>query len=199
VETKEQSRTRAKLYRERNRDNPEYKAKKAAQDKAYRLAHPYSSLTEEQKVKKRAQVLKYHAANRIKIYAQKQEYYKTEAGKACKKREEQAYKANGKREAAEKRRAERPLSEARKLSKVRYYIRKAASAMKLDEFDKFVIDEAHRLARLREKVTNIKSWHIDHIIPVSLNGLSDYSNLQVVPAKWNQSKGNKHANRFFII
>ena len=66
----------------------------------------------------------------------------------------------------------------------------------LDDFDRFCIIEARSLCKLRESLTGIK-WHIDHIVPVSKGGSSGCHNLQVVPAKWNQSKSNKHTNLYF--
>lgn len=33
--------------------------------------------------------------------------------------------------------------------------------------------------------------HVDHIVPVSMGGLHEHSNLQIIPAKVNQTKGDK--------
>jgi hypothetical protein len=35
-------------------------------------------------------------------------------------------------------------------------------------------------------------WHLDHIIPETHGGLTTVQNLQLVPAKWNASKGNRN-------
>lgn len=57
----------------------------------------------------------------------------------------------------------------------------------------FFIEEAYRLAKLREKVCGGK-WHVDHKIPLKHDlvcGLHVENNLQVIPASMNMSKGNK--------
>ena len=59
--------------------------------------------------------------------------------------------------------------------------------------NKFFIEEIYRLAALRTKTTGIQ-WHVDHIIPLRnplVCGLHVENNLQVIPAKVNQLKGNK--------
>lgn len=66
----------------------------------------------------------------------------------------------------------------------------------LTPFDKFCFLEAIELCKHREVLTKIK-WHIDHIVPISKGGSSGYNNIQVVPAKWNQSKSNRNTNLYF--
>ena len=48
--------------------------------------------------------------------------------------------------------------------------------------------------RLQNKL-NIK-FEVDHIVPLSLGGLHNPSNLQVVPKIWNAKKGDKNTNRW---
>ena len=64
---------------------------------------------------------------------------------------------------------------------------------KTTDFDKFVLEESWLLAREREAIIG-GVWHVDHIIPVKHRkacGLNAAINLQVVPAEWNLSKGNR--------
>jgi hypothetical protein len=39
-------------------------------------------------------------------------------------------------------------------------------------------------------------FHVDHIVPVSMGGTHSPENLQIVPAKWNLQKGNRHSGCF---
>lgn len=61
------------------------------------------------------------------------------------------------------------------------------------ELDKFVIQEAFDLAKVREKLFGFK-WHVDHIIPLSAKdacGLHCADNIQVIPQRLNNVKCNK--------
>ncbi len=61
------------------------------------------------------------------------------------------------------------------------------------EFDEFVIREAFRLAKLREKSTSLK-WHVDHAIPLKCkvaSGLHCGANTQVIPEYVNCAKKNR--------
>jgi len=74
------------------------------------------------------------------------------------------------------------------------YNKMKATARWDSELTELITEEAAHLAKLREKVTGFK-WHIDHIIPLqgkNVCGLHVWNNLQVLPAKVNQQKGNKY-------
>lgn len=123
-------------------------------------------------------------------------YEMSDKGKAARKRHEATYVASGKRAILEAKRAEKPVSEARKQARLRYQLVRRSSEKALDGFDAWVLLEAVHLAKLREQVCGGK-WHVDHITPVSKGGHSAHDNIQVVPAYWNRSKSNKHTGRFF--
>jgi hypothetical protein len=62
------------------------------------------------------------------------------------------------------------------------------------ELDDFVMQEASDLCKLRKTATSI-DWQIDHIVPLVSKlvcGLHVAANIAVIPAKMNQSKGNRY-------
>lgn len=191
------------------RERPEAKAKKQAADKAYRAKIKADGVvkTPEQKAADALRAKEYRKANAALVKKAKQKYDSSERGKAQKRKDEAAYAASGGRASAEKRRSQKPISEARKAARKRWAKansdywsaqqskrRTLSRELSVDEF--WVLQEAVLLARMREKIVGGK-WHVDHIIPVSKGGTSEPSNLQVVPAFWNRQKSNKHSERFF--
>ena len=72
---------------------------------------------------------------------------------------------------------------------------KFRATIRMTELDKFVIDEMYDLAQRRTKQTGF-AWEVDHIIPLTKGGLHKPTNLQVVPASWNKSKGNKSEDKY---
>lgn len=139
--------------------------------------------------------------------AARKRYDQSEKGRAAKRRHDAAYIASGGRAATEARRAEHPVSTARKAARVRWSqanavywaaarSRRRALERDLSIDDFWVLQEAVSLARLREQIVG-GQWHVDHITPVSKGGTSLPDNLQVVPASWNRKKSNKHSERFF--
>ena len=85
-------------------------------------------------------------------------------------------------------------AKGRKVVSLEYFHRRKNKILlhKQTEEDKFVITEAIKLCKLREKILGTK-WHIDHIVPINHKkacGLHVASNIQVVPAIWNVKKKN---------
>ena len=137
----------------------------------------------------------------------RRKYEASEKGKEAKRRHEEAYKTSGGRAATTRRRAEKPVSDARKSARKRwakanlpYFAAQRAFRRSLErnlsEFDMFVLLESMALAKLRKEVVG-GDWHVDHIVPVSKGGLNIAGNLQVVPASWNRRKSNVTTERFF--
>lgn len=61
------------------------------------------------------------------------------------------------------------------------------------ELSDFCFSEAFELARERRDMTGFE-WHVDHLVPLmceTASGLHVWHNIDVVPAAWNLSKGNK--------
>jgi hypothetical protein len=151
---------------------------------------------EEKRVKAAENAKRWRERHPEAYRASKQKYYASEKGKACKKREEASYVASGGRAAQEVIRAQKPISEAKKLVKLRYQIMRRSGEKVLDDFDSWVLNEAIELAGLRKRMCG-GEWHVDHVTPVSKGGKSTHDNIQVVPAYWNRVKSNKHSERFF--
>jgi len=60
---------------------------------------------------------------------------------------------------------------------------------------KAIIESRYAAKEHLKKVTGY-DWHVDHTQPLSRGGKEHEDNLQVVPAKWNCSKGNHHCDRW---
>lgn len=177
---------------------PEQKAKAAERWKAYYAANKDQLILAARKRR---------ADDPEAIRKAKRKYESSDRGKAQKRKDEAAYIASGGRANSDKRRSERPISEARKEARKRwasantdyfaaYRSKRRSLSRELSVDDFWVLQEAVLLAQLRETMVGGK-WHVDHIIPVSKGGTSSPDNLQVVPAYWNRKKSNKHSERFF--
>lgn len=154
--------------------------------------------SEEGKARQREAIRRWQKANPEKVKAAKQRYYASEKGRAQKAKEDAAYVASGGRAKAEARRANKPLSEARKAYRYKYQLMRRSNERNLNELNSFALSEAVALAKLRKQLLG-NEWHVDHVIPVSKGGTSEATNIQVVPALWNRRKSNAHTERFFGI
>ena len=75
---------------------------------------------------------------------------------------------------------------------------KFRATIRLTELDKFVVNEMYNLAQTRTEQTRF-DWHVDHIKPLTKGGLHKPTNLQVVPARWNISKGNRNSDVYLKV
>ena len=139
-----------------------------ARDKVYKEKH---------KEEIKAQMKAYKEANKEKIKAQKKAWYVANIEKVKAKKKAWAEANKDKVNAKTARR--RAL--------------KFRATIRLTEIDKFTIDEIYSLAKLRTEQTGFE-WHVDHIKPLTKGGLHKPTNLQVVPASWNLSKGNRNCD-----
>lgn len=90
----------------------------------------------------------------------------------------------------------------RKIKAVQYTAkaakRRAAKLLRTPKWltadDLFMIEEAYHLAKLRTELLGVQ-YHVDHILPLQgkkVSGLHVPANLQVIPAKENLKKSNRH-------
>ncbi len=136
----------------------------------------YSELTERQKELSRARGRRYYARNKDRINKKHRDTPVSPARKRAKALWEKTQKG--------------------KLYRAVARVKRKTLLQNLTELDKFCLEEAYRLCKLREEQTNMK-WEIDHIIPVSKGGTNKYHNIQVVPAVWNRRKYNTNTDRYF--
>lgn len=125
----------------------------------------------------------------------KRRYYATDKGKASKRREDEAFRVSGGRAKVEAKRLSHPLTEARRVAKLKNQAQRRAGKVE-DELSIFVLKEAYRLAKDRKKTTGV-DWEVDHIKPVALGGTNHYMNIQVVPMLWNRQKSHRRIEKLF--
>lgn len=176
--------------RARRAVDPEFKAKRNeamrdscrkryAEDQNYRLARLTSSSTWQ--LAKRAADPIYRAEQNAKT----NKYQKI--ARLTNPQWRQARSLKAARWVQQNRAKQNAYSKARKLAKKR----RTPGWLTADDY--WLMEQAYELAQLRNKATGF-SWHVDHIIPLqgfNVSGLHVPTNLQVIPAKTNLSKGAK--------
>jgi 5-methylcytosine-specific restriction endonuclease McrA len=144
----------------------------------------------------------YNKKNKDAIAERKAGYYKAnkdriDAYRVKNKQKKETYRAANKEKAASRSAeyyaANKPSYRARETRHKKAVSEQYAA---LSEDEKWMLQEAYELAKLREKVCGGK-WEVDHIVPLSKGGLHSPYNVQVVPAAWNRSKHASHSRRMF--
>ena len=75
----------------------------------------------------------------------------------------------------------------------RYNLHKSYNA--LPEHSKAIVKGIYEASQRVSECLGVP-FHVDHIVPVSKGGTHSPENLQIVPAKWNLQKGNRHSGGF---
>ena len=132
---------------------------------------------------------KWKRKNRVKMLAQRKIY--REANKDKQKKYYKEYRLNN---------IDKEVIRNRNwvLKRVKDSIRRArlknVNDIKTSE-DRKLLATMYKTALSYEVKTGF-AWHIDHTIPITKGGRHCLTNLQIVPARWNQSKGNRHKRKF---
>jgi 5-methylcytosine-specific restriction endonuclease McrA len=112
------------------------------------------------------------------------------AQEACKKwREENRDKSR----AASARWAERNLEKRRVAQSLRKARIRSGSNTQCPQI-RFLYEQCARL----NSIFNGTVFQVDHTVPLSLGGKHEARNLQIVPVKWNLSKGNRNSNKWEV-
>ena len=136
----------------------------------------------------------YNEANKEKQKAYKKAYY--EANKEKRKAYDKAwYEANKEKRKAYRQAWEEVNKDKRCVSSAKRRALKFRATIYLTATDKKEINNLYKLAQDKTKETGTQ-WHVDHIIPLTKGGLHKPTNLQVVPASWNISKGNRTEEKY---
>lgn len=135
----------------------------------------------------RAKRRAYYARNKERIRARQLAWFAAHPGYQKQYREKNIEKY---RETCERARKKNLHKDAAKSALERAAVLRATPALA----NKFFIEEIYDLARQRTLATGYE-WHVDHIVPLKSKrvcGLHVESNLRVIPAVHNISKGNRH-------
>jgi len=149
-------------------------------------------------LKKSERVLEYNREwkrkNRIKMLAQRKLY--REANKDKQKEYYKVYRLNNLDKEVIRNKAwalNNPDKKRAKHSLRRARVKKVNDIKTLADRKQLV--DLFKQALKREEETGY-GWHVDHTIPITKGGRHCLTNLQVVPASWNLSKGNRHERKF---
>lgn len=78
----------------------------------------------------------------------------------------------------------------------KYRALKRGQSLNLSKPDRQMISEIYRQMTRLNSIFGSVVFNVDHTIPISRGGFHHPNNLQLVPAKWNRSKGNTSTQRW---
>ena len=61
------------------------------------------------------------------------------------------------------------------------------------DYDRSIMEQLYAHARRLKDILG-NNWEIDHVLPLNCGGSNRISNLQLTPASWNSSKGDRNTN-----
>lgn len=197
---KQNARGRMRLYRERHRDDPVYKAR-IAEEKRRQLARQSEQQKERRKERSREGTRRYRAKN------PRSEADKEKARDLTRQWREQnpeRWRENNKAWAAANRdkilaymRAyfkDHPDQRPPEIIRANAALRRSRKRQAMPPWaDKDEIAQVYKAARQRQ-IETAEMWHVDHIIPLKHDlvcGLHVVANLQIIPGSENLSKNNR--------
>lgn len=130
-----------------------------------------------QSEKGKAGMIAYQQTDRYKAY---QDYYK-KSGKSA--------EAKARYKKTDRGRVKNNVCLSQRRAKEKFFLKE------LTQNEKLLLKQFYKWRVRVQKKLGIK-FNVDHIVPLSVGGTHHPSNLQVVPAKWNQSKHNRNSERW---
>ena len=163
-----------KEYRQRNKEKTKAYQKEWREWNKKKLQAYQKEWRQENKEKVEAYRKEYYQGNREKLLAYRKEYYQ---------------------ENKEELRARRDPAKSNAYNKKRRHSTRSSGLTK-EQYDE--IEGIYRQAARLNGIFGKTVFHVDHTVPLSLGGKHHPSNMQVVSAKWNREKGNRHSNRWEV-
>lgn len=181
-----------KKYYEENREKVIERNKRYREENKERVAESKRRHYEENREVILEKAKRYAYENREKIACRNRAYYENNKEKEAERQKRWREENPEKYAEGQKRwREENPEKVTAKTARRRARLREA---LDLDA-NKAIIESRYTAREYLSDVTGYE-WHVDHTIPLGNGGKHHEGNLQVVPGKWNESKGARNCDRW---